>query len=141
MSLSSSWHYISFCRCPLRAFFFPYTSLFRSLRRPNDYSPTKIYCPGRVGAHSGRVWQCPSGALYLRVWKSELNDFGTQAIRSASSREREQDMFVTNSVFLVESRHFLTRCFIRLFLDFLCRSLCPGIISPVVGVRFVHFNL
>src|SRR5262245_45079624 len=82
----------------------------------------------------GPLWQCPSGALYLLLWKSKLNDFGTHVILTRQATITVEDFFEKKFVFLVELRQLLTPCFFRLVHDFQCRRLRLGIISPAVGV-------
>src|SRR5262245_8294213 len=48
--------------------------------------------------------------------------------------------FPKKFVFLVELRQIPTSCFLGLFQEFKCRSLRPGIISPVVGVRLTRLT-
>src|SRR5262245_41539070 len=51
-----------------------------------------------------------------------------------------EDFFAKKSVFLVELRKIPTTCFVGLFQEFKCRSLRPGIICPVVGVRLTRLT-
>src|SRR5262245_60667586 len=51
-----------------------------------------------------------------------------------------KDFFPKKFVFLVELRQIQTPCFLGLVQEFECRSLCPGIISPVVGVRLTSWT-
>src|SRR5262245_8879111 len=51
-----------------------------------------------------------------------------------------KDFFAKKFVFLVELRQIPTPCFLGLFQEFKCRSLRPGIISPVVGVRLTRLT-
>src|SRR5262245_49152757 len=48
--------------------------------------------------------------------------------------------FPKKFVFLVELRQIPTSCFLRLFQEFKSRSLRPGIIFPVVGVRLTRLT-
>src|SRR5262245_6127746 len=51
-----------------------------------------------------------------------------------------KDFFAKKFVFLVELRQIPTHCFLGLFQEFKCRSLRPGKISPVVGVRLTRLT-
>src|SRR5262245_34202429 len=90
------------------------------------------------GSSRGPLWtlsQCPSGALYLILLKSDSNDFGSNATMTRPATINTEDIFPKKFVFLVELRQIQTPCFSGLFQEFKSRSLRPGIISPVVGVR------
>src|SRR5262245_31700211 len=94
-----------------------------------------------TGSSRGPLWtlsQCPSGALYLILSKSDSNDFTSNAILTRPATINTEDIFTKKFVFLVELRQIPTPCFLGLFQEFKCRSLRRGIISPVVGVRLTR---
>src|SRR5262245_45553184 len=95
------------------------------------------------GSSRGPLWtlsQCPSGALYLILLKSDLNQFVSNANLTPPATINAEYFFANKFIFLVELRQIPTPCFLGLFQEFQCRSLRPGIISPVVGVRLTRLT-
>src|SRR5262245_42370505 len=90
------------------------------------------------GSSRGPLWtlsQCPSGALYLILLKSDSNDFGSNATMTRLATINTKDFFPKKFVFLVELRQIPTPCFLGLFQEFKCRSLRREIVSAALGVR------
>src|SRR5262245_11864197 len=95
------------------------------------------------GSGRGPLWtlsQCPSGALYLISFKFDSYDFVSNATLSRPATINTYDFTTLLLSFLVELREIPTPCFLSLFQEFKCRSLRPGIISPVVGVRLTRLT-
>src|SRR5262245_13896331 len=94
-------------------------------------------------AGRGPLWTlspCPSRALYLSLLKSHFIYFCSYSTLSRAHTILQSFPSRRSSDLLVELRQIPTPCFLGLFQEFKCRSLRPGIISPVVGVRLTRLT-
>src|SRR5262245_37500997 len=94
-------------------------------------------------AGRGPLWTlspCPSRALYLSLLKSHFIYFCSYSTLSRAHTILQSFPSRRSSDLLVELRQIPTPCFLDIFQEFKCRSLRPGIISPVVGVRLTRLT-